>query len=54
MAIFARWLTLVILLLAAGIFAYGFLLHDYPISEIFMAAVSNGHRGDFLRDCPPS
>lgn len=40
MAIFARWLTLVILLLAAGIFIYGFLLHDYAVSEIFMAAVS--------------
>lgn len=40
MAIFGRWLTLVILLLAAGIFVYGLLLHDYPIDEMFMAAVS--------------
>jgi len=40
MAIFGRWLTTVILLLAASIFVYGLLLHDYPISEIFMAAVS--------------
>ena len=40
MAIFGRWLTCVILLLAAGIFMYGLLLHDYPISEIFMAAIS--------------
>lgn len=40
MAIFGRWLTFVILLLAAGIFAYGSLLHDYPINEILMAAIS--------------
>jgi len=40
MAIFGRWLTLVILLLAAGIFVYGLLLHDYPINEMFMAAIS--------------
>ncbi|MER0169188.1 MAG: cation-transporting P-type ATPase [Nitrosomonas sp.] len=40
MAIFARWLTLVVLLLAAGIFVYGLLWQDYPLSEIFMAAVS--------------
>ena len=40
MAIFGHWLTLVILLLAAGIFAYGLLLHDYPVNEMFMAAVS--------------
>jgi magnesium-transporting ATPase (P-type) len=40
MAIFGRWLTIAILLLATGIFVYGLLLHDYPISEIFMAAVS--------------
>jgi magnesium-transporting ATPase (P-type) len=30
MAIFARWLTLVVLLLAAGIFVYGLLWQDYP------------------------
>lgn len=40
MAIFARWLTLVVLLLAVGIFVYGLLWHDYPIGEMFMAAVS--------------
>lgn len=40
MAIFGRWLTFAILLLAAGIFVYGSLLHDYPINEIFMAAIS--------------
>ena len=40
MAIFGRWLTLVILLLAAGIFVYGLLLRDYPINEMFMAAIS--------------
>jgi len=40
MAIFARWLTLAILLLAVGIFVYGLLLHDYPMGEMFMAAVS--------------
>lgn len=40
MSIFAHWLTLVILLLAAGISIYGFFLHDYLLDEIFMAAVS--------------
>ncbi|MDO9310284.1 MAG: cation-transporting P-type ATPase [Nitrosomonas sp.] len=40
MAIFGRWLTLVILLLAAGIFVYGLLLHDYPVNAMFMAAIS--------------
>ncbi|PXX11416.1 P-type E1-E2 ATPase [Nitrosomonas ureae] len=40
MAIFGRWLTVVILFLAASLFVYGFLLHDYPPGEIFMAAVS--------------
>ncbi len=40
MAIFGRWLTLAILLLAVGIFVYGLLLHDYPIGEMFMAAIS--------------
>jgi len=39
-AIFGRWLTSAILLLATGIFVYGLLLHDYPVNEIFMAAVS--------------
>lgn len=40
MAVFSRWLTLMIVLLAVGIFGYGFLLRDYPANEIFMAAVS--------------
>lgn len=40
MAIFGRWLTIAILFLAVSIFVYGFLLHDYPLGEIFMAAVS--------------
>lgn len=40
MTIFGRWLTAVILLLAVAIFMYGLLLHDYPIGEIFMAAIS--------------
>ncbi|MBL8499718.1 MAG: cation-transporting P-type ATPase [Nitrosomonas sp.] len=40
MAVFARWLTLTVLLLAAGIFVYGLLWQDYPLSEIFMAAIS--------------
>ncbi|MBS0298652.1 MAG: cation-transporting P-type ATPase [Proteobacteria bacterium] len=39
MANFARWLTLAILSLAAGIFVYGFLWQDYPLNEIFMAAI---------------
>lgn len=40
MAVFGRWLTLFIVLLAAAIFVYGLFLRDYPIDEIFMAAVS--------------
>ncbi len=40
MASFGRWLTIAILLLATSIFVHGLLLHDYPISEIFMAAIS--------------
>ncbi|QOJ24488.1 MAG: cation-transporting P-type ATPase [Gammaproteobacteria bacterium] len=39
MANFSRWLTLAVLSLAAGIFVYGFLWQDYPLNEIFMAAV---------------
>ncbi len=39
-AIFGRWLTLFIVILAVAIFVYGLFLRDYPISEIFMAAVS--------------
>ncbi|UJP06032.1 MAG: HAD-IC family P-type ATPase [Nitrosomonas sp.] len=40
MAVFSRWLTLIIVLLATGIFGYGLWRHDYPVNEIFMAAVS--------------
>jgi len=40
MAVFGRWLTLVVLSLAAGIFFYGWLWQDYPLNEIFLAAVS--------------
>jgi len=40
MAVFGRWLTLFIVLFAAAIFVYGLFLRDYPISEIFMAAIS--------------
>ena len=40
MAVFGRWLTLVVLSLAAGIFVYGWLWQDYPLNEIFLAAVS--------------
>ena len=40
MAIFSRWLTLLVALLAAAVFAYGLLLQDYAANEIFLAAVS--------------
>jgi magnesium-transporting ATPase (P-type) len=40
MAVFGRWLTLVVLSLATGIFFYGWLWQDYPLNEIFLAAVS--------------
>lgn len=40
MAIFGRWLTLAIVLLATAIFMYGLLLHDYPVQEMLMAAIS--------------
>jgi len=39
MAAFARWLTAVILVLAAGTFAYVLLLQDYSVSDMFLAAV---------------
>ncbi len=35
-----RWLTLVIGILAVAIFGYGLLLHDFPVNDMFMAAVS--------------
>jgi len=40
MAVFGRWLTLAIVSLAAAIFMYGLLLHDYPAHEMLMAAIS--------------
>ncbi|MEK6707284.1 MAG: cation-transporting P-type ATPase [Pseudomonadota bacterium] len=39
MAVFGRWLTVVILGLAAGTFIYGSLLRSYSMSEMFLAAV---------------
>ena len=38
-AVFGRWLTVVILGLAAGTFIYGSLLGSYSMSEMFLAAV---------------
>lgn len=40
MAVFGRWLTVVIIVLAVGLLLYGLLLHDYTTGEIFTAAVS--------------
>ncbi|MCC7136109.1 MAG: cation-transporting P-type ATPase [Nitrosomonas sp.] len=40
MAVFGRWLTVVIVVLAASLLLYGLLLHDYTTGEIFTAAVS--------------
>jgi len=39
MATFAKWLTIAIGLIAAFTFAYGVLLQDYTLSEMFLAAV---------------
>jgi magnesium-transporting ATPase (P-type) len=39
MAVFGRWLTVAILGMAAGTFAYGLLLQGYAVGEMFMAAV---------------
>ena len=39
MNIFARWLTLTIGIIAAATFAYGILLQNYTVSEMFLAAV---------------
>ncbi|MEJ2566245.1 MAG: cation-transporting P-type ATPase [Gammaproteobacteria bacterium] len=39
MATFARWLTAVILVLAAATFAYGLLLRNYSVGDMFLAAV---------------
>lgn len=40
MAVFARWLTIFILVTASIIFAYGIIIHNYSIEEMFVAAVS--------------
>ncbi len=39
MAVFARWLTLFILAIAALIFAFGLLILDHDFTELFMAVV---------------
>ncbi|MEZ5506842.1 MAG: HAD-IC family P-type ATPase, partial [Gammaproteobacteria bacterium] len=39
MAIFARWLTLVILAVAAGLLLFGHFIQDYPFADLFMAVV---------------
>src|SRR5690606_18589010 len=39
MAVFARWLSLFILTLAALLFAIGFYLHNVSAEDMFMAAV---------------
>jgi magnesium-transporting ATPase (P-type) len=39
MTVFARWLTAVILALAAGTFSYGLYLRNYSINDMFLAAV---------------
>src|SRR5690606_20841792 len=40
MAVFGRWLAVVIIVLAVSLLLYGLLLHDYTVGEIFIAAVS--------------
>ena len=40
MELFGRWLTLVILALAAMTFLFGWLVHQFKIDEMFLAAVS--------------
>lgn len=40
LAVFGRWLTVVIMVLAASIFAYGRLFQDYSLNEMFLAAIS--------------
>ncbi|MEE9492015.1 MAG: cation-transporting P-type ATPase [Gammaproteobacteria bacterium] len=40
MAQFGRWLTVAILMIAAITFAFGVLVHDYAIAEMYLAAVS--------------
>ncbi len=36
---FGRWLTVVIVLVAAATFGFGVLIHHYPLTEMFLAAV---------------
>lgn len=37
---FARWLTLAIMLIAGATFAFGVLIHNYALADMFLAAVS--------------
>lgn len=39
MAVFAKWLTLLIIVVASALLAYGYLLAGYDFTEIFMAVV---------------
>ncbi|MGR5065102.1 cation-transporting P-type ATPase [Photobacterium sp. DNB22_13_2] len=39
-ALFSRWLTATILTLATATFSYGVLIRDYPLTNMFLAAVS--------------
>jgi len=39
MAVFSRWLTVLILVLAAFLLAYGYFLADFPFADIFLAVV---------------
>ena len=39
MAVFAKWLTIAIAVLAAATFVYGVLLQNYPLGDMFLAAV---------------
>lgn len=38
-AVFSRWLTLAILVVAAATFAFGVLVHGYSLNDMFLAAV---------------
>jgi len=38
-AVFSRWLTLAILVIAAATFVFGLLVHGYSLNDMFMAAV---------------
>ncbi|KOO04173.1 cation-transporting P-type ATPase [Vibrio nereis] len=37
---FSRWLTVAILAVAVATFAFGLLVRDYPVTDMFMAAIS--------------